>query len=301
MARKRFGASMGPDDDTQSVADTGATVHTHDARHDVEQGDKSLPWLEGAPNNYDDEEERLVPRSWLMGGLAAFLLLLGLSVFFIYKHVGGRNAGQDELAANVDPSKLPLIEALKGPIKVQPGDPGGMKVPNQDLQAYNVASGETKTAEPTKLAQPAEQPLPHPVAAKPEPVKVAVSTPATAVPTQPQAQEKPAVASAPVKVKPVKAVEPKPIETADEPAEPATTKNTGGVYLQLGAFSTRDHANAAWGKASADYVELKGLGHNFQIAGPAKIRLRVGPVSRADADGICANLKQQGQACLIAK
>ncbi len=307
MARKRFGASIGPDDTTQIVTDTGATMHTQGVPHDMNT-DKSLPWLEGAPDSYDDEEERLVPRSWLMGGLAAFLLLLGLSVFFIYKHVGSRNAGQDQLAANIDPSKLPLIEAPKGPIKVQPGDPGGMKVPNQDLQAYNVASGETR-AEPTKLGQPAEQPMPHPVAVKPPstkivpPVQVAVATvPALAPVEEKTVAEPKAVTPKTVKVKPSKAVEPEPVETATEaaPPEPAKVKVSGGVYLQLGAFSTRDRADAAWGKASADYSELKGLGHNFQTAGPSKIRLRVGPVSRADADGICANLKQQGQACLIA-
>ncbi len=312
MARKRFGGSIGPDDETPTVADSETAVYAHSAQHDINT-DKNLPWLEGAPDSYDDEEERLVPRSWLMGGLAAFLLLLGLSVFFIYKHVGGRNANQDQLAANVDPSKLPLIEAPKGPIKVQPGDPGGMKVPNQDLQAYNVASGETKP-EPTKLGQPAEQPLPHPVATKPQPQKIAPPIQVAAVPVT--TVEKPIVNLKPIvpkvaKTQLPKAVDPKPVETASEPAatEPAkakvpaklTTNVSGGVYIQLGAFSTRERADAAWGKASADYSELKGLGHNFQIAGPAKIRLRVGPVPRADADGICANLKQQGQACLIAR
>ena len=307
MARKRFGSSMGPDAPETNFVDGNTPVHVHDSRHDV-QGEKSLPWLEGAPDSYDDEDERLVPRSWLVGGLAAFLLLLAVSVFFIYKHVGGRNAGE-EVAGNVDPSKLPLIEALKGPIKTQPNDPGGMKVPNQDLQAYNVASGETKT-EATKLGQAAEQPLPRPavpVAILPT-AQIQSAKPQTHVepkPAEPKAETKIAQAiPAPTIEKPVHkapAAKPAPEPVVEEPEAPVKAASSGGVYVQLGAFSTRDRATVAWNKASADYTELKGQHHSLQVAGPDKIRLRVGPVSRAEADSMCASLKQQGQACLIAK
>ena len=91
MARKRFGASIGPDDEEPEFSHIGA----------VQGQDKSLPWLEGAPDSYDDEDERLVPRGWLMAGLAAFLLLLGTSVFLIYRHMGGTDL-DDEIDAEPD-------------------------------------------------------------------------------------------------------------------------------------------------------------------------------------------------------
>jgi cell division protein FtsN len=267
-------------------------------------GDKEgLPWLGPAAETFEeDSEERMIPRSWLIGGLAAFLAILAGLVGFIYFRVArpsGAN-GPVQTASNVDPNSLPLIEADKSPIRERPTDPGGMKVDGADLKVLDVASGEQPN-EPTTLAKGSETPVqrpalpeptaPIPPAAKPTPPVVVAQTPApTPVPAP---MPKPPIA------KPVVVAKAPPPAPAPAPVTAPAIK--GGVYLQLGAFSTKDRADAAWSQAKGKFASLGSLSRNVQQAGPTKFRLRAGPVASQDeARRICGELKAQGQACIPA-
>lgn len=270
---------------------------------DMDGDSEALPWLGPASENFEeDTDERMIPRGWLIGSLAAFLLLLAGLVGFIYFRVAKPDAGgQVVTASNVDPDTLPLITADKTPVRERPTDPGGMKVDGEDLKVMDVASGELPN-EPTSLGQGTETPVARQSLPEPsEPVKVAAKpTPPVVVAQAPVATPKP-VAKAPTPVP----APPKPIVIAKAPVPaPAPAPSpvvSGGVYLQLGAFSTKDRADAAWATAKGKFASLGGLSRNVQEAGPTKFRLRAGPVgSQDEARRICGELKAQGQACIPA-
>ncbi len=274
----------------------------------VDGDTEGLPWLGPANESFEeDSEERMIPRSWLIGGLAAFLAILAGLVGFIYFRVAKPSGGDAPMqtASNVDPNSLPLIEADKSPIRERPTDAGGMKVDGADLKVLDVASGEQPN-EPTTLGQGSETPVSRP--ALPEPTApippAAKPTPPVVVAQAPKPTPTPVLAPAPAPVvaKPVVA---KPVVVAKAPPPaPAPAVQPvikGGVYLQLGAFSTRERADAAWGSAKGKFAALGGLGRNVQQAGPTKFRLRAGPVASTDeARRICGELKAQGQACIPA-
>jgi cell division septation protein DedD len=271
--------------------------------NDVDGDSEALPWLGPAADNFEeDADERMIPRSWLIGGLAAFLTLLAGLVGFIYFRVAKPTGDAPMVtASNVDPSTLPLIVADKSPVRERPNDPGGMKVAGADLKVMDVASGELPD-EPTTMAQGSETPVSRP--ALPAPAAPALQlTPPVVVAQAPVPA--PAPAPQPVAAKPVapkavvpKPVPPKPVVVAAPAPAPAVS---GGVYLQLGAFSTRDRADTAWSQAKGKFASLGGLNRNVQEAGPTKFRLRAGPVaSQEEARRICGELKAQGQACIPA-
>jgi cell division protein FtsN len=265
---------------------------------------ETLPWLGPASENFEeDSDERMIPRGWLIGSLAAFLLLLAGLVGFIYFRVA-KPDGADQVvtASNVDPDTLPLITADKTSVRERPADPGGMKVDGADLKVMDVASGELPN-EQTSLGQGTETPVMRP--AVPDPVESAVRpTPPVVVAQAPAPLPVPkpvAKAPTPAPVVATTPAPPKPVVVAKAPPPPAPSVVAGGVYLQLGAFSTRDRADAAWNDARGKFASLGGLGRNVQEAGPAKFRLRAGPVGSADeARRICGELKAQGQACIPA-
>ncbi len=274
---------------------------------DMDGDSQTLPWLGPASENFEeDSDERMIPRGWLIGSLAAFLLLLTGLVSFIYFRVAkSDSADQVVTASNVDPDTLPLITADKTPVRERPADPGGMKVDGADLKVMDVASGELPN-EQTRLGQGTETPvtrpaaLPEPTAPAPAPAPApSVTKPAAPIVVAQAPEPKPAAkapVSAPTPVPPKSVV----VAKAPTPA-PAPTGASGGVYLQLGAFSTRDRADAAWSSAKGKFASLGGLARNVQEAGPTKFRLRAGPVgSQDEARRICSELKAQGQACIPA-
>jgi cell division protein FtsN len=260
-----------------------------DASDDAKE---DLPWLESAPETFDDEDERVVPRGVLIGGLALFLLALAGLVGFIYFKVASPGGSAQE-AGPVDPDKLPLIAAPKGPVRVRPSEPGGMQVDNPDLEVNDVAAGSPVTS-PPQLAEAPEQPMARDelpsVSEPPQPI------PPVAKPAPPKPA--PVVAAPPPAPKPAP---PKPVVAAAPPPVAAPSP-AGGVFLQLGAFSERARAERAWSAASASFASVGSLGHSITAAGPAKFRLRAGPVSSVEeGQRICGELKAQGQACIVAK
>jgi cell division protein FtsN len=272
---------------------------------DMDTDKEGLPWLGPAAESFEeDSDERMIPRSWLIGGLVAFLAILAGLVGFIYFRVAkpSDGGGAMQTASNVDPNSLPLIEADKSPIRERPTDPGGMKVDGAELKVLDVASGEQPN-EPTTLAQGSETPVTRPTL--PEPT---APIPPAAKPTPPVAVvQAPTPTPAPVPAPMPKPPAPKPVAVAKAPPPapapvpaPAPAAK-GGVYLQLGAFSTKERADSAWSQAKGKFAALGGLSRSVQQAGPTKFRLRAGPVASSDeARRICGELKAQGQACIPA-
>jgi hypothetical protein len=75
-----------------------------------------------------------------------------------------------------------------------------------------------------------------------------------------------------------------------------------GHFAQLGAFHSKERAEAAWKKLEAKYpTELKSLKPRV-VAGNSKngpvYKLRVSMDSRSDARSLCATMKKHAQACV---
>ena len=85
-----------------------------------------------------------------------------------------------------------------------------------------------------------------------------------------------------------------------KPAEPAPVSHR----IQLGAFSTREQAQAEWGQARARHRELQGLVPLLTpvtVAGGAPMwRLQAGVVSQSRAREICDTLQAARQPCVYA-
>ena len=177
---------------------------------------------------------------------------------------------------------------------------------------------------PTDLLARAAAPAASPPAALPSrPIAVAPVVAPAAKPTPAEATAKAAatppkaLATADPPPVPVKTAKPKAIAAADAdplapPAKPAkpvpadgAARSAGGsVTLQLGAFSTRAKADAAWTAASADGA-LSGLSKRVEPVdrdGTTLYRLRAGGVASRDAaKALCTRIKSAGTACIVAE
>lgn len=81
-------------------------------------------------------------------------------------------------------------------------------------------------------------------------------------------------------------------------AEPAAS----GVAVQVGAYSTREQAEAGWNLLVSRHDALQGVGHRV-VEGRADIgtvyRLQAVPGSAAAANALCGRLKADGAACQV--
>jgi len=90
--------------------------------------------------------------------------------------------------------------------------------------------------------------------------------------------------------------------TEGEAVKPASA----GMYrIQLGAFSSKKHAEDAWAVFQRKYPESLGsrdlILDVVNAKGRGLYRVHTGPMSRPDARAICAQLKQSGQSCAVMK
>ena len=185
-----------------------------------------------------------------------------------------------------------MIRAPKVAIKERPDAPGGMEVPHQDKQVFNLLDGGAQ-AEP--IAEPAPEAEQQAVAVAPK-AEVAVT------PTQAPA---PVVAPAPIKVE--KKPEPAPVTPAPVKVEPkpATTVATtaSGWAVQLGSFRSDADAQNGIKIIQKKYgTMLDGLKPYVQRADLSKGTfyrvMFVGLENKTAASNLCAAFKQRGQGCL---
>jgi nitrogen fixation-related uncharacterized protein len=79
-------------------------------------------------------------------------------------------------------------------------------------------------------------------------------------------------------------------------------EDASGIGVQIGAYSTRASAEAAWTRLSQQYDALSGKRHRI-VEGKADIgtvyRLQALEASAAAANGLCRGLKSSGLACQV--
>lgn len=165
-----------------------------------------------------------------------------------------------------------LIAAPEGPYKVRPDDPGGLDVAGDSETAYATSAGvetdaqldEEKLAEaPVIAVEPESEPAPAPPREEPRP--------------SPDSRE---------------AVE-TPVRQADAVPD--------GVSIQLGAYTRRTQAEAAWVLLSSRFPEVAALEKyvtQARVNGKNYFRLRAAAPDRAAANAACNALKAGGESCV---
>jgi cell division septation protein DedD len=94
-----------------------------------------------------------------------------------------------------------------------------------------------------------------------------------------------------------------PAKPAAKPVVKSQAKPASGHLVQLGAFSSRSHAEAAWRRISGRFAaQLKSLQPHYAVAQKPKskpvVRLQLALDSAAHARELCASLKKGSQPCI---
>jgi len=234
---------------------------------DLREEDR-LPWLETVEP--DEPQGTPVGRviAWALVGLA----VLAAIAFGIWKLQQPRGDGDGA-----------LIAAQPGPYKVQPTDPGGLKVKGEGDAAVATSQGRTNSGAIDLAAVPEA-----PVAGR---RVVPGATPAAA------SGGRNAVAQVPRSGGRLVAASP----AAAQRAPVAATG--GGSLVQLGAFPSEAAANLAWDRYSKRFAYVAALGKAVQpvaTRGRTLYRLRVNAGSANQAADICGRLKVAGESCFVA-
>ena len=231
--------------------------------------------------------------------------------------------------AKVEDVEIPVIRRPQAAIKVQPADPGGMEILNQDKTVYDIV--EKKEPEEIKvenLLPPPEEPkiLIAENSASSDNVVISDNTvvkeaekiiasenkaPVLSSPSeQPLAKEPPLVKEEKVEVK-TPSVKEQPVKVAEEKKQPASsnkviTAPTGSWQIQLISSPNKSAMEKAWNDLSKKYTSLKGLPHEVEAADLGSkgtfYRLKAGAFKeRQEADKICNAIKSAGGSCLVKK
>lgn len=252
-----------------------------------------------------DIRERIGMRSpWFpVAMMAVTVAVLAAVLWYSYP----KEAADQELRA------VPVIRAEAGPVKIVPGDPGGMDIPYRESTVFDtLRGGDADGRRVENLLPEAEKPMPR------EEMFAGLKTdldihpapaPVTDI-TEKREDEKVAAVPAPA-VKP----EPDAAETAravkTEPAagtpKAETTPKTGDYYVQLGSLKSRADAEKAWKDNQAAFpAQLGGLTLRVQEADlGAKgtyYRVQGGPLAQSEAAAVCnAVVAKKPGGCLVVK
>jgi hypothetical protein len=109
------------------------------------------PYDQPVPQNYPLADKKRSRKGLAAVGSVVAAAVLGVGAAYVY---GGGSASGESGAP-------PLVMATSAPIKVQPQNPGGVEIPNQNKQIYERASqsAPTKDTKDTKVVNREEQPV----------------------------------------------------------------------------------------------------------------------------------------------
>lgn len=229
--------------------------------------------------------------------------------------------------------EIPIIRRPQTAVKIKPENPGGMEIPNQDKDVYNIVEKKEvdNTVVENLLPKPETPKLPDivPEVADvntnatnldeivdevaenkndlPQPKKVKAESKAVENSTASNVPAKPADLLAGVSAQAPTANTAK----ADAPAKieapvVVNTASTGGWQIQLIASKNKTAVEKTWTDLSAKYADLKNMPHEIQASDLGAqgmfYRLRAGSfASKAEAAQACSNLKAKGLHDCIAK
>ena len=231
--------------------------------------------------------------------------------------------------SSVQDAEIPVVRRPQAAIKVQPADPGGLEILNQDKTVYDIVEKkDSSDAKVENLLPPPEEPKlvladtsadSSPRAAK----EKEVETPAIAAPQVTADTSAKVANSADAKLQPetqtpkeepkeeikIEIKQPEPSVVASKPKAQAQKEQAianGSWQIQLISSPNKSAMEKAWNDLSKKYAVLKGLPHEVETAdlGSKGIfyRLKAGAFKeRAEADKICNSIKSAGGSCLVKK
>ena len=241
------------------------------------------PWLaEAAP-----ARTRVSRRSFFLtiAGALALIAIVAIGAFLLLtRQEQGNGDGYMEA------SQAPLITAEPGPWKVKPEDPMGLDVEGQDQTLYAAGIGIDETSNIDTAAMP-EEPLPRPGTAKD-------LLPPAMQPAPVDSQSTPAPPRAAPEAAPVVPRKDPVIAPPAPPKPPVSPPVSNKSAIQLGAFSSRERAEAAWATLVAKHglIGISPQYSSLERDGKTLWRLRA---QGGNAAEICARLAKSGDSCTV--
>lgn len=270
----------------------------------------------------DDFEERRLQiersRNGFIGTLAGIALAAVVSWFVLLPRL-----------SNQDETEIPVIRRLATPAKIQPTEPGGMDIPNQDKSVYRLVEKKNGTDVKTEslLPQPevpqmptiapAEQPEPTPKVDEAEtnkdllevnPLNEKIESVQASNGQKINIPEKPQDISSEVKTAPEAnpSVQPKPLSKQKKTMEEKAKYKSAEAktwQIQLMASTNKDAVEKAWTGQVKKYDVLAKLSHEVEtVATGAQTiyRLKAGNFKeRKDADDLCSKIKAAAGSCVV--
>lgn len=222
--------------------------------------------------------------------------------------------------------EVPVIQRPQTAVKIKPENPGGMDIPNQDKDVYNIVEKKVvdNTVVENLLPEPEKPKLPDIVPAEvevdanaknldeivdevveTETPKVAESKVENEVPEKPADILKPKKEEAPKEE--IKKEVNKVAEEVKEPVKAVEKEAPKGAWqIQLIASKNKDAIEKTWNNLAAKYALLKTYSHEIQsdnLGAQGMIyKLRAGSfATKEQAQAACATLKAKGLTDCIAK
>lgn len=261
-------------------------------------------------SGYGDEDD---DRSWpgIVKLVLGALLIAGVVGLVWYAYNLGLRNGSESVA--------PIIQAGDGPIKEAPDDPGGLDVPNQDMDVYDTIEGEggieryVPPPPPQQAEGSAEQATPDQADKPAEEASPESAEPAVEAEAEPEAEVEPGSEAPPAEEEdaPQVASVP-PTEEADpmiiEEPSPTTAELIGPYRIQLAAFRSPEEATQTWLKLQKSHNDLLGpfdlVIQKIDLGEPKGVfyRLQAAPLkSREAAESLCGDLVDRQVSCIVVK
>jgi len=227
------------------------------------------------------------------------LLWAGLVVLVLAAAAAGyyaiREPGQGE---------VPVILADETPLRVRPAEPGGLRVPNQDIEAYPQArqTGGGQRRVEVLLPPPEEpKPIPRTVPTSPLPAAALPSAVPPASPAAPVSAHPPSLTSAQPPAAAVQAPRASPVE----PVRPAQAPPAAGpVSVQLAAVTAEAQVQPEIARLRARLSQELGnrplAASRIDRDGRPLWRIRAGGFAdEAAARAFCETVRAKGMGCLV--
>ena len=234
--------------------------------------------------------------------------------------------------AKVENAEIPVVRRPQTAVKVQPAEPGGMEILNQDKTVYDIVEKKDAAEEKVEsILPPPEEPVLPIIEEKKENVDVVQAAEEILNNKQEKTEEQAILppeekveikkveeqAKEPENKKVVEQKEVKPVEKTvaenkqEKKIEPAKEPEVRDIPLGVWQIQLMSSPNAkamekSWSDLKLRYPSLKALPHEVEKADlGAKgmfYRLKAGAfVDRSDADKLCNSIKNSGGTCLVKK
>ena len=226
--------------------------------------EERLPWLEAV----EDEDAPSGISTTKMATAIAVVLVAAVGVAGTMYWVGQQSPTGD--------GAPPLIEAPDEPYKVRPADPGGLDIAGESETAFATSAGEDPDAQ---LDPQGLEDAP----------RIAVQEPTPA--------PRPSPAPSPRQADPLA-----PTETPAPTPAPAPAAVPSGPKVQLGSFTNRAQAEAAWVLLSSNYSQIGAMRKSIEEArvnGRTYYRVRGLAADRNAARAACEALTAAGEVCVV--